>query len=116
MNVVCDVVKVTLDLVVLALDLLDLLFLRVEFILLGRKVLVQIDLDVFFGGQLLLEQKLLASTFLQLSPGLEEFLLLFHGFFHVFRALKQLAFHVIDFLKKFLLFIFLLLLLGVLVF
>lgn len=54
MDYLSDVVEVSFGLVVLPLDLVNLLLLDIELILLGREVLMQIDLDVLFGCQFLL--------------------------------------------------------------
>lgn len=116
MDHLSDVIEVTLGLVVLPLDLVDLLLLHIEFVLLRREVLVQVYLDVLLRGELLLHLQLLAAAFLQLRFRLEELLLLLHGLLHHFSALQQFALHVFDFLEELLLLGLFLLLLLVLLF
>ena len=77
---------------------------------------MQIDLNVLFGGQLLLKLKLLAASLLKLCLRLEQLLLLLHGLLHDFCALKEFALHVFDLFKELLLLGLFLLLLLVLLF
>ena len=61
-----DIVKVALCLLVLAPYLVDLLIFLLELLLLAAEVLPQIDLNVLFCLQFLLEQELLPSSLFQL--------------------------------------------------
>lgn len=63
-----DVVEVALGLAVLPLHLVDLLAFHLQFVLFAREILVQVDLEVLLGLQLLLQLQLFAAAFFKLSP------------------------------------------------
>jgi hypothetical protein len=83
-----DVVQVRLCLLVLTLNLVYLLLFDVKFILLTRKVLVQIYSRILFGLNILLELKLFTAALLELSLRLKKFLLLLHSLLHYLGALE----------------------------
>lgn len=98
-----DVIKVRLRVLVLPLHLINLLLLNIKFVLLARKVLMQVDLHILFGLKLLLKHQLLSAALFDLCLRFHELLLLLHGLLHDLSALEKLALHVVNFLQEFLL-------------
>lgn len=97
-NDLSDIVELILGHAVARLDSLSLLVDFFELFLLGGEVLLELHLHVLLGGQVLFHGKLCPATLLQFSLRLEQFLLLLHGFLHLFVTAQKLFLHILDFL------------------
>ena len=97
-NDLSDIIELILGHAVARLDSLSLLVDLFEFFLLGGEVLLELHLHVLLGSQVLFHGKLCPTALLQFSLRLEQFLLLLHGFLHLFIAAQKLFFHILDLL------------------
>ena len=97
-NDLSDIIEFILGHAVARLDSLRLLVDLFELFLLGGEVLLELHLHVLLCGQVLFHCKLCPTALLQLCLGLEQFLLLLHGLFHLFVTAQKLFFHILDLL------------------